>query len=119
MGAAQHSKVASPMLTVYAPDMGEQAVAYHHRVAVALKAVRDYLDLTQLQLAEAGETSSATISRYENEHSPEIQATILVRIAEELDIPRGLLLNPPETADEVKEALALYRAAQRAERRPH
>jgi DNA-binding XRE family transcriptional regulator len=117
--AMQRRKVASPMWTLYPPLMGEQVAEYHRRVAGALKAVRDYLVLTQVELAEAGETSSATISRYETERASEVQATILVRIEENLDLPPRLLVNPPATADEVKEALAKHRASRRAERRPH
>jgi transcriptional regulator with XRE-family HTH domain len=104
------------MLSLYPPVMGEEVTEYHHRVGVALRAVRDYLGWTQTQLAEAGATSGATISRYETGRAVEVQATILVRIAEQLDIPEALLLTPPATADEVKEALALHRAARRAAR---
>jgi transcriptional regulator with XRE-family HTH domain len=100
------------MLSLYPPVMGEEVTEYHHRVGV----VRDYLGWTQTQLAEAGATSGATISRYETGRAVEVQATILVRIAEQLDIPEALLLTPPATADEVKEALALHRAARRAAR---
>jgi transcriptional regulator with XRE-family HTH domain len=99
--------------------MGDQVTEYHRRVSVALRAVRDYLHLTQEQLAEAGETSGATISRYENRKAVEVQGTILVRIAENLDLPRSVLTDPPATREEVIEAAVVYRAAQRAERRPH
>lgn len=107
------------MWTAYAADMGDQVTEYHRRVSVALRAVRDYLHITQEQLAEAGETSSATISRYENAKAVEVQGTILVRIAENLDLPSAALTNPPETRDEVIEAFVVYRATQRAERRPN
>jgi transcriptional regulator with XRE-family HTH domain len=99
--------------------MGAQVTEYHRRVAIALRAVRDYLHLTQEQLGEAGDTSGATISRYENAKAAEVQGTILVRIAETLDLPSGVLTNPPATRDEVIEAIVVYRAGRRAERRPH
>jgi transcriptional regulator with XRE-family HTH domain len=99
--------------------MGEQVADYHHRVAEMLKTVRSYLRITQEQLAEAGGTSAATISRYETGKAVDVQATILVRIAESLALPENVLVDPPADQDEVMEHIVQYRARQRAARVQH
>ena len=87
---------------------------YARRVGMALSAIRDYLDLSQMDVATAAGTSAATISRYEDGRSA-AQAETLVRIARALDVPLDLLLDPPATRQDVFELLALHRAKRRAD----
>jgi transcriptional regulator with XRE-family HTH domain len=91
---------------------------YRERVAMALRAVRDYLGMTQGELGEMAGVSGATISRYEAGAVDKPAAEQLVQIAHALGVPVALLVDPPTSADEVKEAFALHRAQQRAARGP-
>lgn len=83
-------------------------------MGVALAAMREYMDITQEQLAKATGTSTSTISRYEDGHSAAHFAT-MVTIAEALGIPIEMLAYPSPDAASAKERLALYRSAQRAD----
>lgn len=98
------------MTVAYAVDVNSD---YALRVGVAIAAVREYLDLTQEQLAAAANVSTSTISRYENGESA-AQAHTMLMIARALGVPLELLMDPPPSRQAVYEWMAFRSAAARA-----
>lgn len=84
------------------------------RTGIAIEAARDYRRMTQGEVAERVGTSVSTVSRYEA-GADRMDALVLAGIARTLDVPLDwLLVDPPETREEMYERLALRAAQQRA-----
>lgn len=95
---------------MYDPEV--ESSDYRRRLGVTLEAARTYRRLTKEDAAAQIDVDGGTLGRWEaGSHAPNLEK--VVRLARLLDLPDGWLFDPPETADEVYEGLALRAAQQR------
>lgn len=87
------------MYAAYAPEVGSET-DYGTRVGMVIRTARYFRERSREQVAADAEVSPETVARWERGQVA-IPGHSLSRLAEVLDLPADLLIDPPATRSEV------------------
>jgi transcriptional regulator with XRE-family HTH domain len=88
---------------------------YASRLGLVVRTARYYRDVTREEVGERTNFNAETIARWER-GDVAVPGYALRRLAEVLDLPAALLIEPPESRQDVLVAIAVHDGQRRAER---